>query len=378
MLRNRFMGNNKKTRSSNMELLRVLAMIMIVIYHIGYHCVLQQLYAGGNAFCEPVFFKKLLLLEAVMPFGSIANSIFILVSGYFMVEKGPNFNIGGIAKKLLLQMGFVVIVMMFATTIYYNQKPVDYPLGLSFFYVTDFNTMNWFVGYYFIIITVAYIFLNKYLENLERKKYTNFLFILLGLFSFMWSARVLNDLSDGVRTVFSGIFLYSLGGYIKKYDPFGKIRTWCLIAIIIVVNLLIGFTYYNTVQSNIHSYIMGGATESFIQPIIEFDNSGIAIIIIPIALLEIFKRITIPTSRVINYLGASTFMVYLIHDNEFFWGIWRESDWINLLSNSTQDYLIRTFVWAMFTFALGVIAYTVFVFVGKLLNICRGLIYAKD
>ena len=54
-----------KTRSSNIELLRILAMFMIIIFHISDHCVKVQLTdtasmlrMNNGLFCEPVFYQK--------------------------------------------------------------------------------------------------------------------------------------------------------------------------------------------------------------------------------------------------------------------------------------------------------------------------------
>ena len=53
-------------RYSNIELLRVLAMIMVVIYHINYHCVMNQLFNGVSEFSQPYFYKQLFLIEVAM------------------------------------------------------------------------------------------------------------------------------------------------------------------------------------------------------------------------------------------------------------------------------------------------------------------------
>ena len=57
------MGSGK-VRSSNMELLRIVAMFMIVMYHISYHCVRFQLVdknsidrMANGLFCYPDFYK---------------------------------------------------------------------------------------------------------------------------------------------------------------------------------------------------------------------------------------------------------------------------------------------------------------------------------
>lgn len=83
-------------------------MLMIIGYHIILHCVNVQLHGGdanikvtSNLFNHPVFYKKLYLLSGIMKWGPIGNAVFILISGYFMVEKGKNINIVSIAKNFL-------------------------------------------------------------------------------------------------------------------------------------------------------------------------------------------------------------------------------------------------------------------------------------
>lgn len=73
----------KISRSSNIELLRVMAMFMIVLYHIVCHCVAIQLTdsesmnrMNNGFFNQPYFYKRLFLLIAISPFGQIGNAIF--------------------------------------------------------------------------------------------------------------------------------------------------------------------------------------------------------------------------------------------------------------------------------------------------------------
>ena len=82
-------------RNSNIELLRVTAMLMIITFHILVHCIIQQLTdnniiaaRGTEFFCQPEFSKRLMLLAAIRPLGQVGNAIFIVVSGYFMANRG--------------------------------------------------------------------------------------------------------------------------------------------------------------------------------------------------------------------------------------------------------------------------------------------------
>lgn len=85
----------KKVRSSNFELLRVVAMFMIVIYHIVCHCIIPQLTdsasidrMGNGLFNSPVFYKKLLILDLINPWGPISNAIFYFDFWLFHGFKG--------------------------------------------------------------------------------------------------------------------------------------------------------------------------------------------------------------------------------------------------------------------------------------------------
>jgi len=53
-----------------------------------------------------------------------------------------------------------------------------------------------------------------------------FLVVLFALLQFSWSVSVISNLGGGLETLCIGVFLYSLGGYIKEYNPFKKVRLW--------------------------------------------------------------------------------------------------------------------------------------------------------
>ena len=105
------MNETKKVRSSNIELLRVVAMFMIILFHITHHCIIPQLTDANTPmvsyFAQPAFHKRLLLLDWLNTLGIISNGIFILISGYFMANReGAEIKLSRISQKLLLQLGF--------------------------------------------------------------------------------------------------------------------------------------------------------------------------------------------------------------------------------------------------------------------------------
>ena len=70
---------NKKsnTRQSNIELLRIVAMIMIIIFHMAMHE--KAMYTGST--------EKKIFSIILSGLGLIGVNIFVLITGYFQIEK---------------------------------------------------------------------------------------------------------------------------------------------------------------------------------------------------------------------------------------------------------------------------------------------------
>lgn len=377
--------HNKATRASNIELLRIVAMFMIISYHIILHCVNVQLVNLASIeklqngwFNNPLFYKQLLALALMMPFGLVGNAIFIMISGYFLADK--EIDMLKISKKLLSQLLFAAVTLVVASAIFIRQVSTgDVPETLySYIRIQYFNKMSWFVGYYFIIMLLAFCFLNRFLASLDRKKHLGFLFTILAISQLGWSGSLLDDLAKGLRTVIIGIFLYALGGYIKKNNPFEKIRRYVLVLIIVLTNCLIGISYHNTVMGKIQTYYYNQATTGmtatdFTQSIPKFDNYSIVVVIIGVCIFELFRRLRLPELKVLNAIAQGTFMIYLLHDNGFAYSIWQTQDWITLLYNDFWGFVIKLGIWTGAVFVIGLAAYGIFLLITRVLKKSRWL-----
>jgi hypothetical protein len=367
------MLQQKVKRSSNIELLRVVAMLMIIIYHITLHKIGIQLTDPSSIdsmknglFCHPLFYKKLLILSMIMPMGSIGNAIFILISGYFMVRKGPNIKLDRIGKKLLFQQGFAAIVLVIGSTLFHFIKK---NIGTTLLGIQIFNSMAWFVGYYFAVMVIAALFLNRYLANLDQKQYLILVITLFAIIQFGWSSGLLESLSTGLGTLVTGVFLYALGGYIQRYNPFQSTKTNIILLCIVIVNFFICISAYNSTITAIQNYINIHSKEPFVQSqcIPGYQNYSIVAMILSVCLFEIFRRIHIPHIKIINFLGGATFMVYLIHDNDFYYGLWNTQDWITLLYWHPYSFILKLLLWAGMTFGSGVAFYILYLGVKKVI-----------
>lgn len=285
-----------KQRSSNLELLRIVAMLMIIAYHIYNHCIETQLTDvnwivkfGNDWVCEPYFSKKLCLLALTQPMGLTGNAIFFLISGYFTAANS-SIDLTKISKKLIFQLGFAAIVLG-AVSIYAYRNGTVFPLKPIRF--DEFNWMSWYVGYFFIVMVIAKVFLNGFLAKLSARNYVMFMAALFAIVQFSWSRGVVSNLSSGLETVCIGVFLYSFGGYVKKYDPFKSVRLWAIFAVIIVINLIVLGNFYISTANEILEFNQNSG-DTFIRYIPGYENYQIVPVVLGITLFELFRRIKIP------------------------------------------------------------------------------------
>ena len=172
------MNAPRKQRASNIELMRVIAMIMIITFHITRHSIRDQLvdkslislFDISDCFCHPKFYPQLMFLYLIMPMGKIGNGIFILISGYFMADR--RIDLVRTGKKLIGQMAYMTLVLMFMSytgflLLYRHAEGVRVNLTN----LERFNNNSWFIGYYIMVIIIAGLILNRYLQKWNRKTY---------------------------------------------------------------------------------------------------------------------------------------------------------------------------------------------------------------
>lgn len=351
---------DKKERSSNIELLRIVAMLMIIVFHIIHHCVRNQL-PNSAFFNSPALYKKLSIPQIIATMGSIGNAIFILISGYFMANRGKTggvIDLSKISVKLLSQLGFATVTVVVASTaLHYAIKDVF----VNMVSYQIFNSYAWFVGYYFLIVLCGALFLNSFLAALNRKQYLTLLLTLFALISFGWTIGLLDNLAGSLSTAFTGLFLYSLGGYIQRYEPFERFHSSFLWLIIIACYALILLSQFNTAATTLSKLWESEQTPvKMSHTVFYFGNNSITSLIVAICIFELFRRLRMPHNKIINFLGSSTFMAYLIHENDFFHSFWWQYDWLAVLYESPGGFVLKCIKWTLISFACGVVAYALY------------------
>lgn len=362
--------NIKTQRESNLELLRIFSMIMIILHHLIYHCFYPQLtdpvyidHFANDFFTDPIFSKRLLIPEFIVPFGKIGVIIFMMISGYFLIVKEGKIDLRKSAVKLISQVLFAACFLMITASVLYafgsgDQKQYLVPASISWF-----NSEWWFAGYYFLIVTAGAVWLNKALNRLSKETYLALILVLFAILSFQFSGSLIDNLSGGLRAFLAGLLGYMWGGYCRRFDPLKDLHRGTFFILLILLFAVIGLSYYNAAMDHINSYLASGAPYTFHQP--AYISVYLEYSIIPLSLsviiFELFRRIKIRTGRIINFAAGASFMVYLIHDNPFVRNYWcYADDWVSLIHNNVIMFPVRLFGRAVLIYLMGFIVYLLY------------------
>ena len=366
----------KTKRQSNFELLRIFAIVLIVLFHIQKKGPQRLLTGDYGYFAQPVIYPRLLILEFGVILGMIGNGVFLLISGYFM-NSAADINTGKIAKKLLLQLGFAVVVLIIANSVWIAFFKDD-ALTLGIVTKGDFNSNWWFVGYYFLVILAAKLFFNRFTAKLTRNQFKSLLLTVLAVSQFSWTGTLLGSLASGLRDLAIGVFFFLMGGYIARFNPFKKLKSFTFVLTIAAAYGIRFLSQYNIVSESIDSFIKSKSTGNFVQSVQDYLNYYIPVVIIAVCLFELFRRLNIPYNAVINFIGKSTLMIYFIHENSFFQMFYRDDSWMETLQSSCLLYCLKWFKWAAIAFAVGLAAYAAYTLLGKLLPRMRSLVFTQS
>ena len=143
----------KKSRNSNIEILRIIAILMIIFSHYSVHCASEYLttFSFNKIFCE------------TLELGNLGVIIFILIFGYYYDTNKLRLN------KFL---NLVIPVIFYSVVLYLCFNKLDYHIIPCFFPVLF--RRYWYVTAY-IVLYLFSPYLSKFIESLTRSNFKKFL-----------------------------------------------------------------------------------------------------------------------------------------------------------------------------------------------------------
>lgn len=279
-------------RNLNLDVLRILAMLMIISLHTIVHSKLFYSTSDMSIHILSLFLYYLVI---------IGVNIFVLISGYFLVDKEFSW------KKffrIAIEVWFYSIFILLLSFIFNFNLSVKEIL-FSIFPIT--LKQYWFVPVYLLLYVIS-PYLNILIKYMNKKEHFTLLSLLIIIFTCYNALTHTFDSSQGFGIIWF-IILYLTSAYIKKYIPLNTSKKYkikcsliCILsAILMTTSYLIAFKVFGRNISRLRSY----------------DN--VVVFIQSLCMFMIFRNLNIKfnqkISKGIGLLSKATFGVYLIHDN---------------------------------------------------------------
>ena len=280
--------NNK--RNYYFDILRIIAMLMIIIHHITINDFGLQSYLNGTGVI--LSSKQALILMTINSFVIIGVNLFFLVSGYFKIK----FNF----KKLISLILEVYIIFDIVTFIgiLLNFVPLNKETILNLLF--PFN-QYWFLIVYLVLMIIS-SYLNKLIEyiNKDDKKIIIFLLLLFTIYAYKFDNGLI---INGGYSLIWAITMYITGGLINKFEIKNKKGIFLYVISALILTLLAYCLY------------------KFINPKLAWDIYKYNNILIFIESIGLFIWINSwefnlenkKTIKFITFLATNTLMVYLLH-----------------------------------------------------------------
>lgn len=335
------MESTKPMRNSSVELLKIIAMFLIVISHVA-----QTLGTPHPELSYPtqVFFDSMhsardiqhFVILLFRHFGAFGNNLFFISSAWFLCgsKKSRTQRIFQILCDVWL-LSALSLVVSFAAGIHLPKKEIATILLPSTFEI------NWYTTFYVCFLAV-FPLLNIIVEKIERRNLLKicitFSFIYCGICCF----RYLYGTIYSNLTLFCVVYLCV--SYCKKYlaekcDDFAfnlkifLVSILLLFVLILLTNLLgfkIGFFEHNTLHWA--------------------RNNNPLIILAAFSLFNLFRQKTF-YSKTVNYISSLTLFIYLIHEGEIVRTHFRPWIWFKIHENFGYSHLIlETLTFAILLF----------------------------
>ena len=340
-----------KARESNLELLRIIAILLVLIVHADFKAI-------GSPTIEEITLSSggAILRFFVESLSAVCVNLFILISGWFGIKpKVRRF------CEFIFQIWFIKIALHFIFLILGRDE--HWNISLSFV-IDTFLYGNWFILSYIVLYIISPI-LNIFAENVSRHQFKMLLisfFAIQTLFGFIHNTNFF----DYGYSPLTFMGLYLLARYIRLYP-----NRWTSMSKLFDFGGYIIMSCITTLCAIIYTYLTGNADCLF------YAYSSPMIIIASFYLFLFFTKIRL-RSHMVNWIASSVFAVFLLHIDKIFFmpyylgpiGRWYYEE-------STTMFFVNTIVRIISVFVIAILIDKIRIIVWDLLYKCCHKFYNK-
>lgn len=275
-------------REAGVELLRIIAMFMILILHADYFALGAPTITTNSEITSNTFFR--VFFEA-LSIGSV--DIFVLISGYFCIK--PSFK----SFANFLFQCFFFSVSLYVILILVGVSSVSIKGVMQCLYLTS---SNWFIKAYICLYILSPV-LNSFISNANQKNFKMLIYSFFIFQTIFGHYGAVELFSRGYSTL-SFIGLYLLAAYVRKYNIGVNLSNMRLLTFWCVLIIFLTLIQFVPKIAKGHGFPLIGNI-SYINPIV---------IMASLSILLLFLRFKFK-NKFIVWVASSSFAVYLLHCN---------------------------------------------------------------
>lgn len=307
-------------RTSNLELYRIICMMMILSHHFA-----QAFYINDLSVESKSVFLNLLGM-----WGKTGINCFLLITGYFMCTS--SITLKKFIKFILWIYTYRILLYIILLCIGYESLSMMRIFKLVI-PVWGFNTnfLSCYIGFW---LTIP--FWNILIQNMTKKQHLALICLILGMYSVLGT---IPDFYVAMNYVTWFGIIYLIGSYIRLYpnNYFDNKNIWIGVMTVSIVLASIGgiCLYYKFNRGGF--YFVG-------------ECNRILAVVIAVSSFILFKNLKMAYRKSINIIGGSTFGVLLIHANSDAMRQWLWKDTVDCINHYFNLSLLQ-----LILFCIGVV-----------------------
>lgn len=297
----------KKVRSSSLELLRIVAMLMIIATHAAAR--IGNGVDWGVLSSEPSL--NLFSIFFIGTYGQTGVFLFVILSSWFLSGKESKTHYGKLFK-LYAQAFFISVLFLVFAVLYGLPAGKNQVLTVL---LTPVNGNYCFLRTY-ILFYLLVPFAQDYMLKIDDKTHLRFVLVFSIVYPFM--RFFMPNFQSEFGYIGTFFYIFFLVSYLKKHEE-NFIEKHCRILFV----SLLAFMWLSLIGASFFCYRFG-ISENHTRAILVRIFAGnaemqhIFMIILAVCLFYIFKDfVHIGFSKIINVIASSTFGVYIFHENFF-------------------------------------------------------------
>ena len=298
---------SEKVRDSNIELFRIITMLLIVAHHYVVNSGLAT--ANGPIYADPLSWRSLFLL-IVGAWGKTGINCFVLITGYYMCQSRIT------ARKFAKLFFEWMFYRFLLQSIFWVTGYEPFSLRSMLLLLIPIKRISTGFVPCYILFFLSIPFLNVLVQHLTEKQH---LYLLLWCgFTYV----VLGTIHSVTMNYVSWfIVLYIIASYIRLHPKkvFKNAKLWGIISLVSVVLSII---------SVIACAWLATKRPLSIYAFVKDSNTFLAVLT-GVSSFLFFKNIKIKNCRFVNTVAASTFGVLLIHAHSDTMRQWLWKDVLN-------------------------------------------------